>query len=89
MLLAPAAWRSFVREQRLLVRDLPVLERRLAQVATPTTIVSGTADRVVPVAAARRLAGQIPGAELVEIPHAGHLLHVQQAGRLAEIIAAA
>jgi pimeloyl-ACP methyl ester carboxylesterase len=89
MLLAPAAWRAFAREQQLLVRDLPGLEQRLAQIATPTTIVSGTADRVVPVAAARRLAGQIPGAKLVEIEHAGHLLHMQQSGRLAEIIAAA
>jgi pimeloyl-ACP methyl ester carboxylesterase len=88
MLLAPRAWRSFVREQRSLVRDLPVLERRLGEIESPTTIVSGTADRVVPLAAARRLRGQIPGAELVEIPHAGHLLHIQQAGRLAEIIAA-
>jgi pimeloyl-ACP methyl ester carboxylesterase len=87
MLLAPRAWRSFIREQRLLVRDLPMLERRLAEIATPTTIVSGTADRVVPVAATRRLARQIPGAELVEIRHAGHLLHIQQAGRLAEIVA--
>jgi pimeloyl-ACP methyl ester carboxylesterase len=88
MMLTPGAWRSFVREQRSLVRDLPVLERRLAQIVTPTTIVSGTADRVVPVAAARRLAGQIRDAELVEIPHAGHLLHIQQADRLAEIITA-
>jgi pimeloyl-ACP methyl ester carboxylesterase len=87
MLLAPRTWRSFVREQRLLVRDLPLLERRLAEIESPTTIVSGSADRVVPVAAARRLSGQIPGAELVEVPHAGHLLHVQQAGRLAEIVA--
>ncbi|MFZ0381595.1 MAG: alpha/beta hydrolase [Solirubrobacteraceae bacterium] len=87
MLLAPRAWRSFVREQRFLVRDLPVLERRLAEIAAPTTIVSGTADRVVPLAAARRLCGQIPSVELVEIPHAGHLLHIQQADRLAEIVA--
>lgn len=87
MLLAPAAWRSFVREQRHLVRDLPALERRVGQISVPTTIVSGSADRVVPIIAARRLAAQIPGAELVEIEHAGHLLHVQQAGRLAEIIA--
>lgn len=86
MLLAPRAWRSFVREQRLLVRDLPVLERRLGRISTPTTIVSGTADRVVPLGAARRAAGQIPSAELVEIGQAGHLLHVQHAGRLAEII---
>jgi pimeloyl-ACP methyl ester carboxylesterase len=87
MLLAPGAWRSFVREQRFLVRDLPVLERRLGQISASTMIVSGTADRVVPLAAARRLAGQIPGAQLAEIEHAGHLVHVQYAGRLAEIIA--
>jgi pimeloyl-ACP methyl ester carboxylesterase len=87
MLLAPRAWRSFVREQRFLVRDLPALERRLGQISAPTTIVSGTADRVVPLTAARRLAGQILGAQLAEIEHAGHLVHVQHAGRLAEIIA--
>lgn len=89
MLLAPAAWRSFVREQRFLVRDLPALERRLGAISAPTTIVAGGSDRVVPVAAARRLAGQIAGAGLVELERAGHLLHVQHAARLAEIIAAA
>ena len=86
MLLTPAAWRSFVREQRCLVRDLPALERRLPGIAAPTTIVAGTGDHVVPIAAARRLRTQIPGAELVEVEHAGHLLHVQQAGRLAEVV---
>ncbi|MGH2883057.1 MAG: alpha/beta fold hydrolase, partial [Solirubrobacteraceae bacterium] len=64
-LLTPSSWRSFVREQRALVRDLPVLERRLAEISAPTTIIAGAADRVVPIAAARRLAGQIRGAELV------------------------
>jgi pimeloyl-ACP methyl ester carboxylesterase len=86
-LLAPATWRAFVGEQRFLVRDLPWLEARLGQISAPTTIVAGTADRVVPIASARRLARQIPAANLVEIQHAGHLLHVQQAGRLAEVIA--
>ena len=89
MLLTPRAWRAFVREQRFLVRDLPALERRLAEISVPTTIVAGTADRVVPIGAARRLAGQIRGAELVEVEHGGHLLHVQHAGRLAAVIAAA
>jgi pimeloyl-ACP methyl ester carboxylesterase len=88
MLLAPRAWRAFVREQRFLVRDLPELERRLREISAPTTIVAGTGDHVVPIAAARRLAGQIPDAQLVEFEHAGHLLHVQHAGRLAEVIAA-
>jgi pimeloyl-ACP methyl ester carboxylesterase len=85
-LLAPSSWRSFVREQRALVRDLPVLERRLQEISAPTTIVAGTADRVVPIAAARRLAGQIRGAELIEIQHAGHLVHVHHAGEVARSI---
>jgi pimeloyl-ACP methyl ester carboxylesterase len=88
MLLAPTAWRSFVREQRFLVRDLPTLERRLGSIAAPTTIVAGSGDHVVPIAAALRLAAQIPGAELVVLEHAGHLLHVQHPHRLTEIIAA-
>lgn len=88
ILLAPAAWRSFVREQRFLVRDLPVLEERLSRIDAPTTIVAGSGDHVVPLAATRRLARQIPRAELVVVQHAGHLLHVQHANRLAEIIAA-
>jgi pimeloyl-ACP methyl ester carboxylesterase len=87
MLLAPVAWRAFVREQRFLVRDLPALERRLSGISAPTTVVAGTGDHVVPIAAARRLTRQIRDAALVEIEHAGHLLHVQHAGRLAEIIA--
>ena len=87
LLLTPSAWRSFVLEQRFLVRDLPVLERRLAQISVPTTIVASTNDHVVPIAAARRLASQIPGAELVELEHAGHLPHQHHAGELARVIA--
>jgi pimeloyl-ACP methyl ester carboxylesterase len=87
MLLTPSTWRSYVREQRLLVRDLPVLERRLGEISAPTTIVAGTADHVVPMAAARRLTGQIRGAELVEIQDAGHLVHRHHALEVARAIA--
>lgn len=86
-LLSPYTWRSFVREQRLLLRDLPALERRLGQISAPTTVLTGTADSVVPIGAARRLAAQIPGAELVEIEHAGHLLHQHHASEVARVIA--
>ena len=86
ILLTRSAWRSFAREQRLLVRDLPVLARRLGEISVSTTIVAGTADRVVPIAAARRLAGQIRGAELVEIEHAGHLVHRHHAGEVSRAI---
>lgn len=87
MLLAPRAWLAFVREQRFLVGDLPSLEGRLGEISVPTTIVAGTGDHVVPITAARRLAKQIRGAELIEVQHAGHLLHVRHPDRLAEIIA--
>jgi pimeloyl-ACP methyl ester carboxylesterase len=87
-LLTPSTWRSFIREQRSLVRDLPVLDRRLDQISAPTTIVAGTADRVVPITAARRLAGQIRESALSEIEHAGHLLHVHHAGEVARTIVA-
>ena len=86
-LLSPYTWRSFVREQRLLLRDLPALERRLGQISAPTTVLTGTADSVVPIGAARRLAAQIPGADLVEIEHAGHLLHQHHASEVARVIA--
>lgn len=88
MLLAPWAWRAFVREQRYLVRDLPGLERRLSKLSVPTTIVAGNSDHVVPIGAARRLATQIAGAELVEIERAGHLLHVHHADEVARLLTA-
>ena len=66
-LVQPARWRAFTAEQRALVRELPLLEPLLAQIKAPVTIVIGTADRIVPPASARKLAGQIPGARLVEL----------------------
>ena len=84
--LNPATWRSFAAEQRLLIRDLPVLERRLGGISAPTTIVVGTADRVVTPSSARALAAAIPGAELVLLEHATHLLPQRNARQLADIV---
>jgi pimeloyl-ACP methyl ester carboxylesterase len=86
LLLRPAAWRSFVVEQRALFRDLPALEGRLGSITVPTQIVSGAADWVVPPAAARLLATEIPGAELELVPRAGHLLPHQHPDALASAI---
>jgi pimeloyl-ACP methyl ester carboxylesterase len=85
-MLAPPAWRAYAAEQQVLVRDLPTLERALGSIAAPTTIIAGSDDHVVPVEAERRLAAQIPQAELVLLEHTGHLLLQQQAERLAELI---
>jgi pimeloyl-ACP methyl ester carboxylesterase len=85
-LLTPSAWRAFVGEQRMLVRELPHLERRLPEINAPTTVVVGSADRVVSVAAARALAEQIVDSKLVVVPGAGHLLPQRQAAWLAALI---
>jgi pimeloyl-ACP methyl ester carboxylesterase len=86
MLLTPAVWRAFAYEQRALVSELPILERQLHRIRAETVIVEGTSDRVVPLRAARALAAQIPGAELVLLGRAGHLLPHLHAERLAAII---
>jgi pimeloyl-ACP methyl ester carboxylesterase len=83
----PSAWHSFVVEQRALVRQLPELDRQLHRISAPTVVVSGAADHVVPAVAARALAAEIPGARLVVLPRAGHLLPQMHAAQLAEIIA--
>jgi pimeloyl-ACP methyl ester carboxylesterase len=85
-LLAPATWGSFVAEQRMLIRELPKLEPLLAEISAPTTIVIGSADRLVPPTSAHKLAGQIPGARLIELDRASHLLPQQHARRVAEVI---
>ena len=85
-LLTPWARRAFLTEQRALVSGLPALEPRLSEIAVPTTVVTGAEDRIVPPAAPRALAGQIPGARLVVLPNAGHLLPQRHAGRLADVI---
>lgn len=87
-LMSPRSWRAFAFEQRMLLRELPGLEHRLSDITSPTTIVAGTADRIVPRQSARRLTDQIPGARLVELTGAHHLLHHQRPAAVAEIIVA-
>jgi pimeloyl-ACP methyl ester carboxylesterase len=45
----------------------------LSGIGVPTLIMHGEQDKVIPVAAARKFADAIPGAELVIYPDAGHL----------------
>ena len=85
-LLTPWARRAFVAEQRALLRDLPELEPCLGRIRAPTTILTGSEDRVVPVAAPRELATQIPGARLTVLERAGHLLPQLHAGLVADAI---
>lgn len=59
---------------------------RLGSLDVPTLIITGTEDLLVPRENAHLLAAAIPGAELVEIPGAGHALHAECRDRLNELV---
>ena len=83
----PSQWRSFVVEQRALVAEIPGIADRLGGVLAPTVVVMGQADRVVRPHEQERLAAAIPGARLVRVAGAGHLLPVEAPGVLADLCA--
>ncbi len=69
--------RAFSREDRY---------PRLGEIAVPTVVMVGTADHTTPPSHSRRLAQGIPGARLVAVPDAGHLLNWEGAEELIEVI---
>ncbi len=85
-LLRPTAWRAFVVEQRALIAELPELERHLDRIKAPTHVIAGSEDRIVPLSSLRTLCTQIPGAELILLDGAGHLLPVQRPAELAAVL---
>lgn len=50
----------------------------LAQIPCPTLVIRGEEDALISSQAAREYAAQIPGAQFVTIPHAGHLSNLEQ-----------
>jgi pimeloyl-ACP methyl ester carboxylesterase len=68
------AWRSFVVEQRALLAELESFGPGLAKIETPTAVVHGSADHVVPPAVARHLVVSVPGATRITVTGAGHML---------------
>jgi len=69
--------RAFSREDRY---------PRLAEIAIPTVVMVGSADRTTPPSHSRRLAEGIPGARLVTVPDAGHPLNWEAADELIKVI---
>ena len=78
--------RTFVSEQRALIDELPVVHDALSRITVPTAVVVGTWDVVVRPGAGRTLADAIGGAELVEIPRAGHFVARDTPDQLAGIV---
>jgi pimeloyl-ACP methyl ester carboxylesterase len=75
----------FVR-QSLIVRDADT--GRLADIRCPTLVVAAADDQLRSPAEARELADGIPGARLLTVPNAGHLIPLEQPQALASAIAA-
>jgi non-heme chloroperoxidase len=59
---------------------------RLAEIAVPTVVMVGSADRTTPPSHARRLAAGVPGARLVTVPDAGHVLNWEAPDALVDVI---
>jgi pimeloyl-ACP methyl ester carboxylesterase len=81
-------WRTFLTEQRALLRELGELEYAVSSVRVPVLLLADPADIVVPVDTARRLAGALPDACLQLVPGAGHHLPRRAPDTVAEAIAA-
>jgi 3-oxoadipate enol-lactonase len=63
--------------------DAVIFERktitdRIAKISAPSIVMVGNEDRATPPERSRTIAARIPGAELVEIPDAGHLSALEQ-----------
>jgi pimeloyl-ACP methyl ester carboxylesterase/uncharacterized membrane protein YbhN (UPF0104 family) len=83
-----ALWRTFLTEQRALLRELDDLERALPAVGVPVLVLADPQDTLIPVATGRRLARSLPHARLQLIDGAGHHLPRRAAGTVADAISA-
>jgi 3-oxoadipate enol-lactonase len=77
----PAAWRA--QSAASLGHDA---FDRLGEIAAPTLVLHGTADRVVDPRNAPLLAGRIPGARLETLDGLGHLFFWEDPGRTVELL---
>jgi pimeloyl-ACP methyl ester carboxylesterase len=67
-------WRSFVAEQRSLLRGISEVQQAVSSVRSPTTVISGAWDIVVPPAVGRWISQTIEGSEFVIVDRAGHFV---------------
>jgi pimeloyl-ACP methyl ester carboxylesterase len=79
--------RTFASEQRALIEELPAVHRALSRLQVPTAVVVGRWDLVVRPVAGRSLADAVEGAELIEIPRAGHFVARDTPDVLATVVA--
>jgi len=80
---------SFLRATRSLMWTLARVDRHRAmhrRIDAPVLLISGEADRLVPVAAARALAAEQPGWDSVFLPGVGHTPQLETPGRVVDVV---
>jgi len=58
----------------------------LAQIKAPTLVITGADDPLIPAENSRRIAGRIPGAQLVLLPEASHFFWVEKPRETADAL---
>src|SRR5580704_15873207 len=81
-------WRTFLTEQRALLRELDALEHAIGSVRVPVLVLADPRDAVVPFETARRLVCALPDAHLQVVEGAGHHLPRRAAAAVADAIVA-
>ncbi|MFO0727831.1 MAG: alpha/beta fold hydrolase [Myxococcota bacterium] len=60
--------------------------RRLAALKTPTLVITGDDDRIMPPRGSRRIAAVVPGARLVELEGAGHVFPLERPDETVQLL---
>jgi pimeloyl-ACP methyl ester carboxylesterase len=81
-------WRTFLAEQRALLRELGELEHAIGLVQAPVLVLADPSDTLVPLDTARRLARALPDARLQLVEGAGHHLPRRAPDAVADAIVA-
>ena len=81
-------WRTFLAEQRALLRELGELEQAIGSVQAPVLLVADPQDALVPLDTAHRLARALPDARLRLVEGAGHHLPRRAPDAVADAIVA-
>jgi pimeloyl-ACP methyl ester carboxylesterase len=79
-------WRSFLTEQRALVRELDGLTASLADVAQPALLIADPDDTLIPISTTHRLAAALPDARVQLLSQIGHHLPRRGAAQIAAAI---
>lgn len=76
----PATPERFIGELKATLDPSSFVTARLAEIDTPTLVLAGEQDQVVPLASSRLVADRIPGARLVTDPECGHTVRTSFRG---------